>query len=49
MLKEDMEALGPVRIKDVETAQQEIIATVRQLQAEGSLIIGEAGKDEYIQ
>jgi len=49
MLNEDMEALGPVRIKDVETAQQEIIATVRQLQAEGSLIIGEAGKDEYIQ
>jgi flagellar motor switch protein FliG len=48
MLKEDMEVMGPVRIKDVEAAQQEIIALVRKLQSEGSLSIGEAGKEEYV-
>ena len=48
MLKEDIESLGPVRIKDVEAAQQEIIATVRVLQSEGTLSIGESGKDEYV-
>jgi flagellar motor switch protein FliG len=48
MLKEDMEAMGPVRIKDVEAAQQEIIALVRKLQSEGSLSIGESGKEEYV-
>ncbi|HVP48332.1 MAG TPA: flagellar motor switch protein FliG [Bryobacteraceae bacterium] len=37
MLQEDMEALGPVKVKDVEAAQQHIIALVRQLQAEGAL------------
>ena len=35
MMKEEMEAMGPVRIKEVETAQQQIIAMVRQLEAEG--------------
>lgn len=49
MLKEDMDTMGPVRIKDVEAAQQEIIAVVRKLQSEGTITIGEAGKDEYVQ
>jgi flagellar motor switch protein FliG len=35
MLLEDMEALGPVKIRDVEAAQQQIIAVVRQLESEG--------------
>src|SRR5262249_45668400 len=35
MLREDMEALGPVKIKEVEAAQQQIIAIVRELEAEG--------------
>ena len=48
MLQEDMESTGPVKIKDVEAAQQEIIAQVRKLQAEGGLSIGGAGGDEYI-
>ncbi len=48
MLKEDMDTLGPVRIKDVEAAQQEIIGVVRKLQSEGTLSIGEAGKEEYV-
>ena len=37
MLREDMEALGPVKIKEVEAAQQQIIALVRQLESEGVL------------
>jgi flagellar motor switch protein FliG len=35
MLLEDLEALGPVKIKDVEDAQQEVIVTIRQLEQEG--------------
>lgn len=35
MLLEDLDALGPVKIKDVEDAQQEVIATIRQLEQEG--------------
>jgi flagellar motor switch protein FliG len=47
MLSEDMEALGPVRIKDVEAAQQEIIALIRTLQQEG-VISTSAGGDQYV-
>ena len=35
MLKEDLESLGPIKIKEVEAAQQQIIAVIRQLEAEG--------------
>ena len=35
MLREDLEALGPIKIKEVEAAQQQIIAVFRQLEAEG--------------
>jgi flagellar motor switch protein FliG len=48
MLQEDMEALGPVKVKDVEGAQQHIIALVRQLQAEGALSVAAATGDKYI-
>jgi hypothetical protein len=34
MILEDMEAMGPIKIKEVEAAQQEIIAIVRKLEAE---------------
>ena len=37
MLVEDMEALGPVRIRDVQAAQNEVVAVVRQLQQNGTL------------
>src|ERR1035441_5587632 len=48
MLREDMESLGPVKIKEVETAQQSIIAVVRQLESEGVLspqAVGQAALD----
>jgi flagellar motor switch protein FliG len=47
MLEEDIRELGPVKIKDVENAQHQIIALVRQLQAEGAIGSQGAG-DQYI-
>jgi flagellar motor switch protein FliG len=48
MLKEDIEALGPVKIREVETAQQQVIAVVRQLDSEGVLSLSGAGGDQYV-
>lgn len=48
MLKEDMEALGPVKIKDVEAAQQQIIGVVRQLESEGVLSLKGAVGEQYV-
>lgn len=48
MLREDMEALGPVKISDVETAQQQIIAVVRQLESEGLISIKGAVGEQYV-
>jgi flagellar motor switch protein FliG len=49
MLKEDMEALGPVKIRDVESAQQQIIAVVRQLEAEGVINLSGGGSEQYVE
>lgn len=48
MLKEDMDAMGPVKIKDVETSQQQIISIVRQLEAEGVISMKGAVGDQYV-
>jgi flagellar motor switch protein FliG len=48
MLKEDMEALGPVKIKEVEAAQQQIIAVVRQLEAEGVVSLKGTVGEQYV-
>jgi flagellar motor switch protein FliG len=47
ILKEDMEAAGPVRIKDVEAAQKEIIAKVKELQTEGVVSL-KGGNEQYV-
>ena len=47
MLKEDMEVLGPVRSRDVIKAQQEAVAVVRKLEAEGKISLG-GDEDEYV-
>lgn|SRR5262245_11921342 len=47
ILKDDMEAKGPVRLSEVETAQKEIIATARRLQGEGTLNLGQ-GRDQFV-
>jgi flagellar motor switch protein FliG len=48
MLREDMEALGAVKIKDVEAAQQQIIGVVRALEAEGTVSLRSGGGNEYV-
>jgi flagellar motor switch protein FliG len=48
MLREDMEAAGPVRIRDVEAAQQQILAVVQQLESEGVLSLKGGGGDQYV-
>jgi flagellar motor switch protein FliG len=48
MLKEDMEALGQVKVKEVETAQQQVIAAVRLLESEGVVNLGETSSDQYV-
>jgi len=48
MLREDMEFLGPVRLKDVEQAQQEIVNAVRRLEEDGEIIIARGGEEEIV-
>ncbi len=48
MLREDMDALGPVKIKEVEAAQQQIIAIVRQLESEGVVSLKGAVGEQYV-
>jgi flagellar motor switch protein FliG len=48
MLKEDIEALGPVRNKDVIKAQSEIVTIARQLETEGKIILKGEANDEYV-
>ncbi|MCF7928033.1 MAG: flagellar motor switch protein FliG [Spirochaetales bacterium] len=48
LLKEDMEYMGPIRLKDVEEAQQKIVAIIRKLEDAGEIIVARAGEDELI-
>lgn len=48
MLREDMEALGPVKIKEVEAAQQQIISIVRQLESEGVINMKGTVGEQYV-
>ncbi len=48
MLREDMDSLGPIKIKEVETAQQQIIAVVRQLEAEGVISLKGTAGEQYV-
>lgn len=48
LIKEDMEFMGPVKLRDVEQAQQEIIAVVRQLDEEGLINLKGSGGDQYV-
>ena len=49
MLVEDMQALGPVRIKDVQEAQQAIIAVARQLQDKGEISLSAGGAEDFVE
>jgi flagellar motor switch protein FliG len=48
MIKEDMEYMGPVRVKDVEEAQQKIVNVIRKLEDSGEIVISRGGGDEII-
>lgn len=48
MLKDDMEFMGPVRLRDVEEAQQRIVKVIRKLEESGAIVIARGGSDEVI-
>jgi flagellar motor switch protein FliG len=48
LIKEEMEFMGPVKLKDVEKAQHEIVEIVRQLEEEGVISIGGGGGEDYV-
>ena len=48
MIKEDLEYMGPVRLKDVEEAQQKIVNIIRKLEDSAEIVISRGGGDEII-
>ena len=48
MIKEDMEFMGPVRMKDVEEAQQKIVNIIRKLEDSAEIVVSRGGGDEII-
>jgi len=48
MLEEDIEFMGPVRIREVEDAQQRIVNVIRELEESGEIVIARGGEGEVI-
>ncbi len=48
MLKEDLEFMGPVRLREVEEAQQRIVKIIRKLEESGAIVISRGGSDEIV-
>ena len=48
MLRQDMEALGPVKLRDVDEAQTAIVTIAKELAAQGEIEISESGDDEMV-
>jgi flagellar motor switch protein FliG len=48
MIKEDMEFMGPVKLKDVEDAQQKIVNIIRKLEDAGEIVISRGGGDDIV-
>ncbi len=48
MLKEEMDYMGPVRMRDVEDAQQKIVNVIRKLEDAGEIIVARGGGDEIV-
>jgi len=49
MMKDDIDSLGPVKLKDVEAAQQQVIATARELEKEGVISLSATAEDQVIE
>ncbi len=47
MLKDDLEAMGPVRLTEVEEAQQAVVRAAKELEADGTITLGK-GKDDVL-
>ncbi len=48
MLAEDMEFMGPVRLRDVEDAQQRIVNVIRKLEDAGDIVIARGGEEQLV-
>ncbi len=48
MLREDIEFMGPVRLRDVEEAQQRVVNIIRRLEDTGEIVVARGGGDEVI-
>ncbi len=48
MIKEDLEIMGPVRLSDVEAAQQNVVKTVRRLEVENRIVISRGSSDVFV-
>ncbi len=48
MLRDDLEAKGPVRVSEVEAEQKEILKVVRRLADEGQIVLGGKGDESYV-
>jgi len=48
MLRDDLDAKGPVKLSEVETEQKEILKIVRKLADEGQIVIGAKGEETYV-
>ena len=48
IIKEDLEFMGPVRVKQVEEAQQKIVAVIRRLEEAGQIVIVRGGEDQLV-
>lgn len=48
MLREEMEYMGPIRVKDVEEAQQKIVSIIRRLEDKGEIVIARSEEDELV-
>lgn len=48
MLKEDMDFMGPVRLRNVEEAQQRIVGTIRRLEEAGEIVVSRGQGDEIV-
>ena len=48
LLKDDIAVLGPVRIRDVEQAQREIVNVIRQLEDQGDIVVSRGERDEFV-
>lgn len=48
MIMDDLEAMGPVRLSEVETMQQTIVKIAMKLEEEGKLVLGKGGGDEFV-